>query len=246
MFERVDAFVQELSSITDESELKSILEELSRDMGFRYFALTHHVDIQDAPTEAVRIHNYPSGWVEYFDRHKLGVSDPVHRASQLTSIAFPWSNLPRMIQLSQRDHDVLDLAGASGIGDGFTIPAHIPGEANGSCSFATAAGEALPECRLGAAHLAGAFAFEAARRLRCVRANEVPLPRLTDRQRDCLVWAARGKSDWEIGRILGIGQETVIQHLKTARERYGAVKRTQLTVRALFDGTISFFDVIRR
>jgi LuxR family quorum-sensing system transcriptional regulator CciR len=79
-----------------------------------------------------------------------------------------------------------------------------------------------------------------------VREATGPLPRLTDRQRDCLVWAARGKSDWEISRILGIGQETVIQHLKTARERYGVAKRTQLAVSALFDGTISFFDVLKR
>ena len=72
------------------------------------------------------------------------------------------------------------------------------------------------------------------------------LPRLTDRQRECLTWAARGKSDWEISRILGISHETVSDHLKQARERYGVGKRTLLTVHALFDGTIAFFDVIRR
>jgi LuxR family quorum-sensing system transcriptional regulator CciR len=69
---------------------------------------------------------------------------------------------------------------------------------------------------------------------------------LTDRQRDCVVWAARGKSDWEIAQILGISHETVIQHLKQARERYGVTKRTMLAVSALFDGTISFIDVLKR
>jgi LuxR family quorum-sensing system transcriptional regulator CciR len=82
--------------------------------------------------------------------------------------------------------------------------------------------------------------------LRRLRASIAPLPRLTDRQRDCLVWASRGKSDWEIGRILGIGQETVVQHLKDARERYGVPKRTQLAIHALFDGTIGFLDVLKR
>lgn len=46
--------------------------------------------------------------------------------------------------------------------------------------------------------------------------------------------------------ILGLSHETVIQHLKEARERYGVPKRTLLAVHALFDGTIAFFDVLRR
>ncbi len=68
---------------------------------------------------------------------------------------------------------------------------------------------------------------------------------LTDRQRDCVVWVARGKSDWEISRILGLSPETVTEYLKRARERYGVSKRTMLAVHALFDGTISFTDVLR-
>ena len=53
---------------------------------------------------------------------------------------------------------------------------------------------------------------------------------------------ARGKTDWEISQILGIGQETVIQHMKDARDRYGVTKRTLLAIRALFEGQISFAD----
>ena len=246
MFERVDAFVEDVSGVGTEEELADCLEAISRDMGFRYFALTHHVDIREAPRPAIRLHNYPTEWVAWFDEQKLGPSDPVHRASHLTTVGFAWSQLPRMIKLTPRDVAILELAGCNGIGDGYTIPAHVPGESNGSCSFATLAGDPLPLEHLATAHLIGAFSFEAARRLWRVREARVPLPHLTDRQRDCLVWSARGKSDWEIACILGIGRETVIQHLKDARERYGVARRGQLTVHALFDGTISFLDVLRR
>ena len=105
----------------------------------------------------------------------------------------------------------------------------------------------MPEDMLPLAQLAGAFAFEGARRLWMVRSlDDDPAPVLTDRQRDCLLWAARGKSDWEISRILGVGQETVIRHLKLARERYGVSKRTSLAIRALFDGTLTFTDILKR
>jgi LuxR family quorum-sensing system transcriptional regulator CciR len=246
MFDRVDAFVREASELKSEEELAALVEEISLEMGFRYFALTHHLDIRQAPRPVIRLHNYPPGWVDYFDEQKLGPSDPVHRASHLTTVGFAWSQLDRMIRLTPRDRAILELAEYNGIGDGYTIPAHVPGESNGSCSFATVAGQPLPGEHLPTAYLIGAFAFEAARRLWRVRDTNAELPRLTDRQRDCLVWAARGKSDWEISRILGIGRATVIQHLKDARDRYTVANRTQLAVQALFDGTIGFLDVVKR
>lgn len=247
MFDRVDAFVREVSKASVEAELAELLAEISREMGFSYFALTHHVDIRRAPRPVIRISNYPSDWIDYFDAQKLGPSDPVHRASHLTSVGFPWSRMPSLIALTPRDHEVLELAALRGIGDGFTIPAHVPGESHGSCSFATVTGDTLSEERLPVAQLVGAFAFEAARRIWRMRDGILsPLPILTDRQRDCVVWAARGKSDWEIARILGLSHETVIQYLKRARERYGVSKRTLLAIHALFDGTISFTDILKR
>ena len=76
----------------------------------------------------IRLDNYPSDWVDYFDEARLGPSDPVHRASHLTSVGFAWSQLPELIQLTPRDHEILEHAGRRGIGDGFTVPAHVPGD----------------------------------------------------------------------------------------------------------------------
>ncbi|KRA84100.1 LuxR family transcriptional regulator [Altererythrobacter sp. Root672] len=247
MFDRIDAFVRDLAEVKTEAELADLLLDISREMGFSYFALTHHVDIRLAPRPAIRLANYPDDWIGYFDDNRLGLSDPVHRASQLTSAGFAWSQLSSLIKLTARDCEVLALAERRGIGDGFTIPAHVPGEANGSCSFATAAGDALSERHLPLAQLVGVFAFEAARRVWQMRYSGLAhRPTLTDRQRDCVVWAAQGKSDWEIARILGLSPETVTQYLKRARERYGVSKRTMLAVHALFDGTITFTDVLKR
>jgi LuxR family quorum-sensing system transcriptional regulator CciR len=245
MFDRIDRFVRDLRLVESEEQLSSLLESISLELGFAFFALTHHVDIRQAPQPAIRLATYPAEWVDYFDGQRLGPSDPVHRASHLTSVGFAWSEVPAMIPLTRRDRDILDRARLAGIGDGFTIPAHVPGESHGSCSFATRRGEPIEPDALPRAQLVGAFAFEAARRLWKIRAVDKPVPGLTDRQRDCLLWAARGKSDWEISRILGISQETVIQHLKQARERYGVGKRTLLAVHALFDGTISFLDIVK-
>src|SRR3954464_5830536 len=187
MLDRIDAFVRDLRQAGCENDLWDALAEISREMGFSYFALTHHLDMRSATQPAIRVHNYPGGWEDYLEDRRLGRSDPVHRASQLTTLGFAWSQLPRMIQLTARDREVLDEAERRGIGDGFTVPAHLPGEVNGSCSFATRTGSPVQEEHLAMAQLAGAFAFEAARRLVRMRDPQSPEPpRLTERQRDCL------------------------------------------------------------
>jgi LuxR family transcriptional regulator, quorum-sensing system regulator CciR len=244
MFDRVDAFVRDVRKLDSEEELREALSDVARDLGFRYFALIDHVDVRGSEA-AIRIHNYPAAWAEWFDEQSLGTTDPVHRASNITSVGFAWSNLARMIPLTDEDRRVLERARGHGIGDGFTVPAHVPGEAHGSCSFACAPGELFCEDRLPLLQLVGAFAFEAARSMRRRRFTQAPV-RLTDRQRECVMWAARGKSDWEIAHILGISHDTVIEHLRHARERYGVGKRTLVAIHALFDGTIGFVDVLRR
>jgi len=246
-FERAEAYLRGVTETASEAELADALGEIARELGFSYFALSHHVDIRSAAQPTIRLHNYPDDWAEYYDENRLGLSDPVHRASHLTSVGFAWSELSRMIDLTAGDQAMLERAQAKGIGDGFTIPAHVPGESNGSCSFANPAGKEIRERDLPLAQLVGAFAFEAARRLSAIRPGpQAPAPRLTDRQRECILWVARGKSDWEISRILGVEHDTVTRHLKLARERFCVTKRTMLVIHALFDGSISFMDVLKR
>lgn len=228
-------------------DLAQALGEASRALGFRHFALTHHVNPAGGAS-SVRLHDYPERWAEFYDGQDLAAADPVHRASAVTSVGFRWSRLPQMIALSPGDRRMLALGRAEGIADGFTVPAHIPGDANGSVSFVGRPHEDADDRTLLCAQLLGGFAFEAARRLRSPGYPPAPEggPVLTGRQRDCALWVARGKSDWEIGRIMGRSEETVARHVRQACERYGVSKRTSLVIRALFDGTLTFSEIYRR
>jgi LuxR family quorum-sensing system transcriptional regulator CciR len=247
LHEVVQQFASLVEAAGDADELAKALLAITRELGFQYFALSHHLDVLSAGENAIRLHNYPAKWADYYDAKALGVSDPVHRASHVTSLGFRWSQMPRMIALTARDQRILALGREHGIGEGFTVPAHVPGEARGSCSFASEADRPIEDAMLPVAQLAGAFAFEAARRLWSGRGQrDVQAPQLTDRQRDCVLWVARGKGDWEISRILGVSEETVARHIKQACERYGVNKRTLLAIRTLFDGTLSFTDLFRR
>src|SRR3984893_1028344 len=55
---------------------------------------------------------------------------------------------------------------------------------------------------------------------------------LPQREVEALTWAARGKTFWEIGEILGLSKRTVEFHLENARRKLGVATRTQALIKA--------------
>jgi DNA-binding response OmpR family regulator len=55
---------------------------------------------------------------------------------------------------------------------------------------------------------------------------------LREREVETLTWAARGKTFWEIGEILGVSKRTVEFHLENARRKLGVATRTQALIKA--------------
>lgn len=238
----IEEFTRSVGAANDNQDLSGLLDEMTRRMGFTRFALTHH-----SQKPAIRLSTYPDDWIAYFDRNRCGMSDPIHRATYRTGAGFRWGRISDFIELTPEDDQVLELARRHDLADGFTVPFNVVGEPHGSCSFVVGADRTIANDVLPLAQLVGIAAFEGARRILAKQGcRSGHLPRLTDRQRDCLIWTARGKTAWEISRILGISQETVVLHLKQALERYGVRKRTILLILALFDGTISFADIFGR
>ncbi|MFS2108757.1 LuxR family transcriptional regulator [Sphingomonas sp. Sphisp140] len=240
------AFAEAAATAATIRDLFALLDAITREMGFRYFALTHHVDVPRTPGPVIRLHNYPAEWEAFFDAEGLGRSDPVHRASHLRNLGFPWAILRELIEMTQRDEEIIARSRRAGLADGYTVPTHIPGEAEGSCSFATVTGRGYRMEWLPLVQFVGTAAFEGARRLSGIRRLDLHRPRLSDRQLDCIYWAVRGKSEWETAQILGIGYGTAVQHMKEARKRYGVFNKTQLAIHALYDGALTFTDAMRK
>lgn len=247
-FHDVEQFVRAANRTARMDDLKVLLSGAVEALGFDHVALVHHVNLSNSPGDAVQYVDYPDAWRELNAERGYFSDDPVLAACQSQAAAFIWSDLPKIIDVTPRQAEILDSAALCGLGEGFTVPINVPGEFLGSCSYAVRAGRELPVASLPAAQYVACFAFEAARRIRrAERARGAPeeRPKLTGRQFDCLVLAAQGKSDWHIAQILGISSDTVHQHIEAAKKRYGVASRTQLVVRALFDSQITFGDVIR-
>ena len=237
-----DQFAEAAASVTDIVQLRTLLSDVALELGFHHFALVDHTGFGTG-NSALRVHNYPEGWVEEWTASGFLHDDPVHLASRRSNIGFSWCELGTLVQLERRHRRILARSRRHGLSGGFTVPANVPGEPSASCSFAVRTGCEIPAARLDCAGTIGAHALRAARRLRPSPALP-PRPRLSRREIQCLQLVAMGKTDWEIGRILGLSTETARQYVKRARAAYDAVSRTQLVVYGLRDAWISFEDAI--
>lgn len=63
-------------------------------------------------------------------------------------------------------------------------------------------------------------------------------PRLTPREKECLQWAALGKSEWEVSQILGISEHTAEKHLLNAKTKFGAANRAHAVAEAIRCGVL--------
>jgi len=239
----VQDFAQASQGAHDSAQLRTRLCEAARALGF------HHFLLQGAGGQAW-LADLPPGWTAVPAAH-----DAVLVTAAQSYAPFLWSDISRLITLSAGQRDFMDAAHANGVGAAVTVPIHRARGADaagsysdfaGCCSFIMKSGAPLPLSSLAAAHYVGAMAFDAAENLR--RARSISLrrgPQLTPRQRDCVVLVAQGKSDWEIGQLLGISDSTVHKHIEDAKRRFCVSTRIQLVVRSLFDARLSFDDVMK-
>lgn len=246
-FEAVQAFVSAALAIEDMAGLRDAVSKSARELGFDYFAIVHHIRFGRPSNDKVRLSNYPIEWLAKL-RQDEAFREPVLRAAERASTGFLWRDLEQHVALSERERNYMRLAARHGLAEGYTVPNNVPGETFGSCHFAVQRKESLPLENLPAAQALGSFSFEAARQLllRTSPPSEdyvVPAP-LTERQRDCVLFAARGKSDSVIAELLSIRPKTVNEHMEAAKRRYSVATRTQLIVRALFRSEICFSEVI--
>ena len=241
----VEEFAAELLGVETQNELGASLERAKTYLGFDHFALSLEGRTASELSLEVLLHDYPDEWAQVYVNFDLAGHDPVRRACDRSFAGFTWDSIGRLIPLTKGDRQMLAVGREFGLADGYTVPRYLPGRARGTCSFVVRPERSLPAHLLGVAEMVGALALSCALKTSGVL-EAATNAKLSDRQRECMLWSARGKTASETAIILGISTETVVQHLKMARERYDVHCRQSLILCALFDGLIGFGDIMQR
>lgn len=238
-----DDFIRTVRSVGGADELRRLIEAVTREMGFRYYALVHYDDLRVPRPDRVDIKDYPQAVVDRFLDHCGHRRDPIVRGCLVAGNAFRWSEIGDLIRLDRHDRLTLEFGVREALNEGITVPYIRLGDCPGSCTFVGMRHPDEATRLLGLAQMIGVFAFQAALRILGNRPAPTSSPRLHPRPRDCVVLAGQGLSNKEIARALALTPRTVDGYLTEARRLFEAHDRTELVVSAVLAGEVGMHEL---
>ncbi len=168
--------------------------------------------------------------------------DPVVAATVRSVTPFKWSTLSAGRSPEPDQQIVFNEAREFRITNGLTVPVHGPGRALAEFSVTTEhSSREFDELWSIHRHYLSALSYHIHETVLrdLYKPTAQAAVRLSPRERECLLWTAKGKTAWEISEILSISQDTVIQYLKSAQKKFGVYKKTHAVVKAILSGLIT-------
>lgn len=201
----------------------------------RVFKETTRIAAADELIHHGFVTSFPDSWVYRYQEARHEENDPVLKTVLATGLPFVWSDAERL----DPDNIVMDEACQHGLRDGITVPAF--GRNSSQAVFSVVTDVRSTACNasaVGSVLLTALYLLEVVNR-RTDQQGATPLRPLTSREKDCLQWAAQGKTSWEIAGILSISERTAVFHIANAAKKLGATNRRQAVVRAITLGLIA-------
>jgi LuxR family transcriptional regulator, quorum-sensing system regulator BjaR1 len=183
------------------------------------------------------LRHWPTDWLDrYMSRNYLAI-DPVVKRLKADIAPFAWHELAALCQDSPEAQRLMNERCEFKLKSGFTVPLITLDQEIAGFSLA---GEHvhLPNDSRGMFSLVATYALVRTIMLR----EKLPTTSnvaLSERERDALRWAAEGKSEWEIGVILGVSEHTAEKFLRSARVKLGGSNRTHAVAEAIRLGLIT-------
>jgi DNA-binding CsgD family transcriptional regulator len=176
----------------------------------------------------------------------LGRHCPIAQLCTTATDPFPWDCDPKRNDwfggtLQEPQRKVMDHYGRY-VSGGIAVPVRLTGGQTGYVSWCSRKGlhrERSRQARLGSIFLISHTFIRQAGRLLAPEDGRNGANRLTSRERECLTWAARGKSEEEIAMIIERSRDTVHFHLRNASIKLNAGNRTHAVAIACTRGLIS-------
>lgn len=246
-FDLAQSLIEQCDRALRQEELTVAFQRVLETLGFRHFACCCHVDPLRPPPRAVMLQTYPQAWIPLFSELQLYEIDPVFMRAERTRVPFFWDVADFSNELTAPQREIFAEAEHLGIAHGYTVPFHSVdslGPTRASCSVVPDSASIDPQTYFTVRLMAG-YVYEAACRDVTAQQPRLPTSTLSRRELQCLEYAAQGKSDWVVGKLLNISERTVHNHIENAKRRLGVVTRVQAVVHALASRQVSFGDVIR-
>jgi LuxR family transcriptional regulator, quorum-sensing system regulator BjaR1 len=228
-------FVDAIEASTTTACVVSQFEKMIGDLGFHAYIMAGIPTPGESLAQLTIANGWPAEWFEMYNRENFCAVDPVPRHCFNTLNPFEWKDAPYDHEHDVAAHNVMTRARDFRFYEGFCVPIHYD-DSTGAISIAGERPYLDAETK-SALHLMSVFTHS---RLRALTrpAPVMPGRRLTEIEAEVLRWAARGKTAWETGQILGISERNVRWHLEETQRKLMTNNKTATVAVAIVNREI--------
>jgi DNA-binding CsgD family transcriptional regulator len=240
--QRIQELVSELTTVNTIKDIHRVCETACDYFGFDSFHYGAQLPSSFTKPVFIDVSGYPASWWERYKEAEHIRHDPVIKYCIDNNLPVSWDELKIKKNTDAMGWKIMGEAFDHGVKGGVSFPLHTAQGEDAMLSFASERGEQYVRTRAWEMMPEGSFftayLHESVRAIlgdSCfVDANV----RLTDRERECLLWTADGKTTWETAQILKISERTVIFHVQNVTEKLKVNNRQQAVARAIVYGLI--------
>jgi LuxR family transcriptional regulator len=222
-------------SITQASELQTLVQQQTQRLEFDYFSLCVRHPVPFTRPKLSLQSSYPQKWLEWYVTENYFAIDPVLKQSNFMRGEIIWSDA-----LFAESRELWDAARDHGLATGRTHCVMAPNRTAGflSVSRSGVRKELVSEDELGLrlSYLAE-LSMATLNRLDDPSVGMIDM-KLSKREREILQWTGEGKTSAEIAIILSISENTVNFHQKNMQKKFNAPNKTQIACYAAAMGII--------
>jgi DNA-binding CsgD family transcriptional regulator len=222
-----------VSAIDNLDELFNNINETATALGFKYW---HCVPVAPIGPNLYKfgVGSYPHEFQKSYMEKGLKGSDPVSTYALTAKKPFLIRDIVH--RFNENNQEQLDLARNIGIRDGIAIPIHGQRGYIGGFVWTKSELVSFEEQETKILRLYSIIAHDM---LENFLGDEFrfyeQMVKISPRAREVMEWVACGKSNFEIGKILGVSENTVKFHVKKVCEELGVNSRIQAALKCLYN-----------
>lgn len=230
-FNFVMEYIDEIKNITDINTLSDHFTNTIKKLGFNQHMTSSTVDLARLPENSILVSHYPEEWANRYLEKEYYNFDDVVKSTFNQIKPYIWNDKNR----DKINQKIFSEAGEFGIVSGITIPIYVEGFYPSTVNISSDQKSIAPVI-YHALHLIAIHYHDKILKIHNVDSTKRVV--LTNRQRQCLQWAAAGKSYNDIGDILSISSRTVQYHISKTMVKFGVVSHEQAIAKATSMGLI--------
>ncbi len=236
--------IEAVSAAETVESIHTICVDACQQCGFERFIYGARIPTSFMKPYFIFISGYPKDWRERYAANNYMVVDPTVQYCSQNVSPLTWDG-DRICHLDQTSPEIrrfMSEAMDFGIRSGISFPLHVVQGDFAMLSFASEKNPGIPHKQIQRVMPMGqlftAYLHEAVRRVFSKDVLALTKVNLTQREKECLLWATEGKTAWETSQILKIAERTVTFHLQNVQGKLGVNNRQQAVARAVSMGLI--------